>query len=99
VSRDRQLDVLEAALASQVGTAHVRRVSIWSGHPLMVSWFHIDDFYQAPRQANEAPITSIEVDGRLSAVSVRSGRKDVFINAVVFGLTQSSQLGGRYPGE
>lgn len=93
----RQLDRLAAALAEQLDRKRVRQVGIWSGHPLMRAWFQIDDYYPAPRSADEAPVVGLEVDGRLAAVALRSRRTDLFVNAVVYGLAQPTDLGGRYP--
>jgi hypothetical protein len=97
MARRRQLESLETALARHLGRRRVERVGIWSNHALMGSHYTIDDYYEAPRQANDAPVDGLQVDGRLVAVTLRSRRREVFVNAVVFGLIQPGGLSGRYP--
>jgi len=103
-----QLDLLESALTEQAGKGLVRRIDIWSRHPLMDAYYTIAEYYPAPRQANDPPLQGLELDGRLVAVtqyiegspwvflSATSHKPELFVNSVVYGLIQPSKLGGRY---
>ncbi|NKB68913.1 MAG: hypothetical protein GKR89_17745 [Candidatus Latescibacteria bacterium] len=103
----KQLDIIQTELVLQEGEDRVRRIKIWSDHPLMAAYYPIELYHRAPRQANTAPLEGLELEGRLVAVARLVDGKpgsfinlvsdlELFINAVVFGLVQPSALGGRY---
>ncbi|MDP7546175.1 MAG: lipoprotein-releasing ABC transporter permease subunit, partial [Alphaproteobacteria bacterium] len=50
----------------------------------MGSHYTIDDYYEAPRQANDAPVDGLQVDGRLVAVTLRSRRREGFISIIAW---------------
>lgn len=94
---EQRLQALEVLLASRVGSERVAVVPILSDHPLMSSWFDIDIYYAAPGGDSEAPVLGLQLDDRIVAVAVLAGRRQVVVNALVFGMVQPSALGGRYP--
>ena len=70
----------------------------------MDAYFTISDFQPAPRHGNDPPLEGLEVDGRLVAVApfvelkprdfLGPHRPELFVNAVFYGLAQSTNLIG-----
>ncbi len=46
---------------------HLKKIDIWSDHPLMATYYQIRDYYPAPRRPAEPPLQGLELDGRLTA--------------------------------
>ena len=90
---------------------HLKSIEIWSDHPLMEAYYPIGDYQPQPGSRRFAPLVGLELNGRLLAVARivvgRGGRVDyraflsaeknseLFVNAVVYGLTQPRGLAAR----
>ena len=78
---------------------HLKTIEIWSDHPLMEAYYGIRDHQPAPGSRPDPPLLGLELNGRLLAVA-RGERRDsgaflsaqrspeLFVNAVVYGLSQ-----------
>ena len=69
-----QLDLLESEMTQEAGK-RVRRIDIWSGHPLMEAYYSIQEYSADPQKKDAPPLQGFMVDGRLVAVALRDDRE------------------------
>ena len=95
---------LERQLAKQVGD-RLEVVQIGLGHPLFHAYYDITEYRDGNRTCPAVrPLPGLQLDGRLIAVTgvplfhyrAPCPGNQLYVNAIAYGLTQPSRMGGRY---
>ncbi|MCC7265657.1 MAG: hypothetical protein IT369_24375 [Candidatus Latescibacteria bacterium] len=98
-----QLNLLYKGLQERA-EKRVQRVTVDLGHPPFHCWFDITRYWDANQYCPAiTPLSGLELDGRLVALcsppfisQYPCSSNQLYINVLVFGLIQPSQMGGRY---